>query len=74
MNVACRRICIVTFVAIAQAGCYAPRTATPARDWIRTELYFGLSRPEGSVITDAEWVGFVNASVAPRFAAGCRSR
>jgi hypothetical protein len=63
------QICILV-IAVSHFGCFAPRSAIPARDWVRTELYFGLSRPDGSVITDAEWAGFVNASVAPRFPAG----
>src|SRR5215203_3503289 len=69
MNGVGRSLCMA-LVAVAQVGCYAPRLSTAARDWVRTELYFGLSRPDGSVITDAEWVGFVNASVLPRFPAG----
>jgi hypothetical protein len=69
MNVASTRLCMM-IVAFAQAGCYAPRTTTPVHDWVRTELYFGLSRRDGSVITEQEWAGFVNTLIAPRFPAG----
>jgi hypothetical protein len=70
MHVLGPRICLWV-IAVAHLGCFAPRAATPpARNWVRTELYFGLSRPDGTIITDAEWAGFVNASITPRFPAG----
>jgi hypothetical protein len=36
----------------------------------RTELFFGLSRPDGSEITEAEFDGFIDAKVTPRFPDG----
>jgi hypothetical protein len=36
----------------------------------RTELLFGLSRSSGRNITDAEFQGFVDAEVTPRFPEG----
>jgi hypothetical protein len=38
--------------------------------WTRTELFFGLARPNGPDITDAEWQKFVDDEVTPRFPAG----
>ena len=36
----------------------------------RTELFFGLSRPDGSEITEAEFDGFLDDFVTPRFPDG----
>ena len=38
--------------------------------WSRTELYFGLSRPDGPDITDGEFRSFLDAVVTPRFPDG----
>src|SRR5262249_10585981 len=38
--------------------------------WTRTELYFGLTRHDGSVISDADWSRFVDEQVTPRFPDG----
>jgi hypothetical protein len=37
--------------------------------WIQDTLYFGLSRPAGTV-TEAEWKNFVDTEVTPRFPDG----
>ncbi len=66
---------------LAASGCAAghdrprpveARLSCPAgaESWARTELYFGLSRPDGSVISDAEFQGFVDDEVTPRFPDG----
>lgn len=36
----------------------------------QTTLYFGLSQPDGTVITPAQWQAFVDGDVTPRFRAG----
>jgi hypothetical protein len=36
----------------------------------RYELFFGASRRDGGAITDAEWRGFIDSEVAPRFPDG----
>ena len=41
-----------------------------AESWTRTELYMGLSRPDGSVIGEADFRGFVDREVTPRFPDG----
>lgn len=38
--------------------------------YFRTELYFGLSRPDGSLVTDNEWKEFLDKEVTPRFPDG----
>jgi hypothetical protein len=47
----------------ADSGC-GPGTA-----YTRTTLYFGLSRPAGT-ITDADWQAFLREQVTPRFPEG----
>ncbi|MDS3862202.1 DUF3574 domain-containing protein [Thermosynechococcaceae cyanobacterium BACA0444] len=42
----------------------------PGLAWQRTELFFGLSRPNGSLITPAEFKGFLETEVTPRFKSG----
>ena len=46
-------------------GCH-----TTGRNWVRSEIYFGMSKPDGSLVTAAEWQAFVDANVTPRFPAG----
>src|SRR5690348_9403920 len=41
-----------------------------ADKYYRTELYFGRSKPDGSIITDEEWARFLNDVVTPRFPEG----
>lgn len=36
----------------------------------RTELFFGLSKPNGSTVTEAELDGFIDREVTPRFPDG----
>ncbi|MGQ0541254.1 MAG: DUF3574 domain-containing protein [Blastocatellia bacterium] len=38
--------------------------------FIRTELYFGLTKPDGTTLNDAEWSLFVDEVVTPRFPDG----
>jgi hypothetical protein len=38
--------------------------------FLRSELYFGRLKPDGSVVTDAEWHAFVQEQVTPRFPDG----
>jgi hypothetical protein len=37
---------------------------------VRDTLYFGRNRPEGGKVRDAEWRGFLNHVVTPRFPDG----
>lgn len=42
----------------------------PARPMVRLELLFGTARPDGRAVTDADWAGFLDREVTPRFPAG----
>jgi hypothetical protein len=44
-------------------------TYAPDR-YYRTELYFGLAKPDGSEVTAEEWAQFLADEVTPRFPAG----
>lgn len=41
-----------------------------AEIWHRTELYFGSQKPDGSVVTEAQFMQFVDTVVTPRFPDG----
>jgi hypothetical protein len=41
-----------------------------ADKYFRTELYFGRSRPDGTLISIEEWEAFLNDVVTPRFPDG----
>jgi hypothetical protein len=39
-------------------------------EWIKTELYFGLSQSNGKIITENQWQMFIDREVTPRFKDG----
>jgi hypothetical protein len=43
---------------------------TDEQPWVRTELFFGTSKPDGTAVTEAEWKGFLDAEITPRFPDG----
>ena len=47
------------------AGCGAPRPA-----WVQTDLYCGLGRSDGGVVTVEEFQAFLDEVVTPRFPDG----
>ncbi|MFC0107145.1 DUF3574 domain-containing protein [Kibdelosporangium aridum] len=61
---------------LTAAGTAAPATVdntvekTPGESYKRTELYFGGSKPDGSVITPADFEQFVDKEVTPAFPDG----
>jgi Protein of unknown function (DUF3574) len=73
-----RRIAIMGTAAALVLGLTAAGTATsdtgqggsPGDPYKRTELYFGGSRPDGSVITPAEFELFLDKEVTPAFPDG----
>lgn len=50
----------------AAAAC-GPSGGTP---YVRTELYFGLAKPDGSEVSAAEFQSFVDQDISPRFPKG----
>lgn len=64
---------LAVLTACAPAGGTAPpRPAIGAggQEWIRSELYFGRSKTDGTTVSDAEWQAFVDQEVTPRFPDG----
>jgi hypothetical protein len=53
------------FLSLAFSACAALHQAA----WVQDSLYFGLSSPQGPV-SDADWQGFVDAEITPRFPDG----
>jgi hypothetical protein len=51
-------------------GCALLAPGVESEPWVRTELFFGLSRPDGPAISDAEWESFLDAEITPRFPDG----
>jgi len=37
---------------------------------VKTELYFGLVKPDGTIVGEAEWVEFADKSISPLFPYG----
>src|SRR5690606_17520158 len=75
------RAILAAALLLAVAGCAAERGApvpggagidcpSGAEAWVRTELFFGLSRAAGPEIGEAEFQGFVDREVTPRFPDG----
>jgi Protein of unknown function (DUF3574) len=57
---------VVDFVRKTESRC---RGGFGAQSFVRTELFFGLSRP-GGVVSETEFKAFVDARVTPRFPDG----
>jgi hypothetical protein len=43
---------------------------TDEQPWVRTELFFGTSKPDGTAVTEAEWKGFLDGEITERFPDG----
>lgn len=52
------------------AGCQCTSVPSGGRMMERTDLYFGMSRPDGKGISDDDFRAFVNDTVTPRFPDG----
>ena len=61
-----RKFFPVLMVSLLLSGC----STTGSSRWARSEVFFGLSRPDGPMITNTEWQAFVNEVVTPKFPAG----
>jgi hypothetical protein len=60
---------LVAAALLAVGGCRATSSPTSFAA-VRTELYLGLSRPDGPEVSDAEFDAFVADDVVPRMPAG----
>lgn len=74
----CRFMCAACFVTLCLlAGCaefHGPDRGVAATQvgerWVRAELYCGMSRRDGSQVTDQQWQAFLDGFVTPRFPTG----
>src|SRR5687768_14431484 len=60
----------VTDESVGEAACPADLFGPGAEPWVRAELYFGTTRPDGSIVSEAEWSDFLDAEITPRFPDG----
>jgi hypothetical protein len=51
-------------------GCALVAPGTGATRWLRTDLFFGCARPDGTAISAAEWEAFLDGEITPRFPEG----
>jgi hypothetical protein len=51
-------------------GCPGGARGVAAEPFVRTELFFGTRIPDGSEVTDAEFFGFLDREITPRFPDG----
>lgn len=51
-------------------GCAAIAPEVGAEPWVRTELFFGTSKPDGTAVSAAEWETFLDTEITPRFPDG----
>lgn len=51
---------------VALAGC----ASLSSDAWVRSEVYFGLSRPDGTLVSEADWQTFVDQVITPEFPSG----
>ncbi len=70
------RSAFLVMATLALAGCAAgppPLCSAAEREAgcaVATQLFFGLSRPDGTNVSEAEWQDFLAEIVTPRFPAG----
>ena len=62
-----QRLLITLLLSLVLAGC----ASGPAQHrWVRSEVFFGLSKPDGTRVIPAEWQGFMDDEVTPKFPTG----
>jgi len=63
-------------LALSLAGCVTPQAGAPAAScasgdaMVETQLFFGMSRPKGGVVSTRDWDAFVAREISPRFPEG----
>jgi hypothetical protein len=55
---------------VAATACDALAPGTGAEAWVRYELYFGTSMPDGSEVPEQAWRTFLDEEITPRFPDG----
>lgn len=70
MNVIAQDATPVVPSPIVSEGCEEVAPGVDSEPWIRTELYFGTTKPDGGELTDEEWQAFLDEEITSRFPAG----
>ena len=62
---------------VAASGCETrygsnptPSAATKLDRWMKSELYFGMTKPDGSIVSEEDWSDFLAKTVTPLFPDG----
>jgi Protein of unknown function (DUF3574) len=63
-------ICFSSELSLPQAPAPASTAVVNAKKFLRTELYFGRSKPDGTIVSDVDWSSFLAEIVTPRFPDG----
>ena len=67
-------LCVAEISVVGQAAAKArPVAVVKAKKFLRTELYFGRSRSDGTLVSDDDWKRFLAEVVTPRFPEGFTS-
>lgn len=61
-----KRLFLALIIATALTGCHTPS----GQAWVRSEVYFGQTKPSGAHITPTDWQTFLDEVVTPQFPAG----
>jgi hypothetical protein len=61
-----KRLLLILVLATALTGCHTPSGQT----WVRSEIYFGQTKPSGAQIPPTDWLTFLDEVVTPQFPAG----
>ena len=69
-------LCAVSL--LSTAGCTTGTNSGPSKanlpitnsTIVKTELFFGLSKPDGGIVSETEWESFVDEHITPRFRKG----
>jgi len=64
------QILVLILLALAMTSCSKSTPVRTKQNWLKTELYFGLSRISQPNITEAQWQAFVDQEITPRFPQG----
>jgi hypothetical protein len=51
-------------------SCALVAPGAEAEPWVRTELFFGMAKPDGTAVSEAEWGTFLDTEITPRFPEG----
>jgi hypothetical protein len=61
---------LLLLATLPACACGCPIPSPLQQDWTRTDLYFGLTRRDKSLISDADFQKFIDTTVTPLFPNG----